>query len=327
MGEKERLLKIFYSMVKIRRVEECLADLFSKGKIPGFIHVGIGQEAIAAGVCSCLEAEDSIFTTHRGHGQALAKGIDLNRFMAEIYGRKDGFCKGKSGSMHIASREAGVVGSNGIVGGSLPISLGTAFASMYKGENKVTVCFFGDGASNQGTFHESLNLAAIWDLPVVFCCENNGWAQFTPQKVYMKLEDISKRAESYGMAGVTVDGDDVLKVREEAEKAVARARKGEGPTLLECKTRRWFGHYVGDAQKYRSPAEVQQAREFDPVFKFGKFLLESGHISTAHVDTVEAGIKSEIEEAIAFAESSPVAGAEELFNDVYAELPNGRDLR
>jgi len=238
--------------------------------------------------------------------------------MAEIYGRKDGFCKGKAGSMHVASREAGVAGSNGIVGGGLPISLGTAFASTYRGEDRVTVCFFGDGASNEGTFHESLNLAALWNLPVIFCCENNGWAQFTPQKVYMKLENISKRAESYGMAGVTVDGDDVLKVHEEAGKAIARARKGEGPTLLECKTHRWLGHYAGDPQKYRSPTEVQQAREFDPIGKYQKFLLESKRISLKYVDTVEAKIKKEIEEAIAFAESSPVAGIEELFTDVYA---------
>lgn len=318
MMQKEELLKILYLMLKVRRVEECLLDIFSQGKIPGFIHVGIGQEAVAAGVCSCLKADDLIFTTHRGHGQALAKGIDLNRFMAEIYGRKDGFCKGKAGSMHIASKEAGIAGSNGIVGGGLPISLGTAFASVYRGEDTVTVCFFGDGATNEGTFHESLNLAALWNLPVIFCCENNGWAQFTPQKVYMKVENISTRAQSYGMVGITVDGDDVLEVRGEAEKAVERARKGEGPTLLECKTHRWYGHYAGDPQKYRSETEVQEVRQFDPILKFEKFLLESTYIGPDYVDTVEAKIKSEIEEALAFAQSSPVAGAEELFNDVYA---------
>jgi len=305
-------------MLKVRRVEECLLDIFAQGKIPGFIHVGIGQEAVAAGVCSCLRADDFIFTTHRGHGQALAKGIDLKRFMAEIYGRKDGYCKGKAGSMHVASKEAGVAGSNGIVGGGLPIALGPAFASVYRGEDKVTVCFFGDGATNEGTFHESLNLAALWDLPIIFCCENNGWAQFTPQKVYMKLENISKRAESYGMVGVTVDGDDVLKVREEAEKAVARARKGEGPTLLECKTHRWFGHYAGDAQKYRPQAEIEEAREFDPIIKFEKFLLKSKHVTQQQIDTLESEIKAEIADALAFAESSPIAGPEELFNDVYA---------
>lgn len=318
MVNKEKLLEILYMMLKVRRVEECLLDTFAQGKIPGFIHVGIGQEAVAAGVCSCLRPDDSIFTTHRGHGQALAKGIDLKGFMAEIYGRRDGYCKGKAGSMHIACKEVGVAGSNGIVGGGLPISLGTAFASVYRKEDTVTVCFFGDGASNEGTFHESLNLAALWNLPVIFCCENNGWAQFTPQKVYMKVDNISARADSYGMVGVTVDGDDVMQVHGEAQKAVERARKGEGPTLLECKTHRWFGHYAGDPQKYRSQVEVQEARDFDPIAKFEEILLESQHITQEYLDTVEAGIKSEIEEAIAFAESSPVAGAEELFTDVYA---------
>jgi len=318
MLKKEQLLQILYLMLKVRRVEECLLDIFAQGKIPGFIHVGIGQEAVAAGVCSCLNPDDFIFTTHRGHGQALAKGIHLNGFMAEIYGRKDGYCKGKAGSMHIASKEAGVAGSNGIVGGGFPISLGTAFASTYRGENRVTVCFFGDGATNEGTFHESLNLAALWNLPVIFCCENNGWAQFTPKSVYMKLENISKRAESYGMVGVTVDGNDVLKVREEAEKAISRARKGEGPTLLECKTHRWFGHYAGDAQKYRPAEEVREATQFDPITKFEKYLLQSKYIDQEYLDTLDADIKSEIQEALAFAESSPIAGAEELFNDVYA---------
>ncbi len=318
MNSKEKLLDMLYAMLKIRRVEERISDSFAQGKIPGFLHVSIGQEAVSAGVCACLRDDDSILTTHRGHGQALAKGIDLKRFMAEIYGRVDGFCKGKSGSMHIASRESGVIGSNGIVGAGLPISLGTAFASAYRGDKTVTVCFFGDGASNQGTFHESLNLAALWNLPVVFCCENNGWAQFTPGKVATKLKNISKRAESYGMPGVTVDGDDVLEVRKEAAVAVERARNGEGPTLLECMTHRWFGHYVGDAQKYRLPAEVQEARTFDPIVKFQKFLSDANHIGSGYMDTLEERVRLEIEEAVAFAEGSPVAGAEELFTDVYA---------
>jgi len=318
MVNKEKLLEMLYLMVKIRRVEERLLDIFAQGKIPGFIHVSIGQEAVAAGVCSCLQPSDYIFTTHRGHGQAIAKGIDLNRFMAEIYGRIDGYCKGKSGSMHVACKEMGIIGSNGIVGAGIPIALGTAFASAFRGESKVTVCFFGDGAVNEGTFHESLNLASLWNLPVVFCCENNGWAQFTPQKVYMKLENISKRAESYGMGGVTVDGDDVLKVYEEAERAIVRARKGQGPTLLECKTHRWFGHFAGDAQKYRSPKEIQEARGFDPIGKFQKFLIDSKYIKPEYINTVEAKIKSEIEEAIAFAESSPIGEIGGLFEDVYA---------
>jgi len=315
---REEQLAILSSMVRIRRVEERLTELFSQGKIPGFIHVSIGQEAVAAGVCSCLGPDDSILTTHRGHGHALAKGIDLKRFMAEIYGRRSGFCKGKSGSMHVADDRTGVVGSNGIVGGGLPISLGTAFASQYRGEKTVTVCFFGDGASNQGTFHESLNIAALWSLPVVFCCENNQWAQFTPQDRYMKVESVAKRAEAYGMPGVTVDGSDVSQVRRAAEEAVARARRGEGPTLLECKVRRWFGHYVGDAQKYRSAEDVKAAKALDPILKLVDALVASKILAPGGLDAIEARIKAEIDAAVAFATDSPMAGPEELFTDVYA---------
>jgi len=307
-------------MMKIRRVEERILDVFAQGKISGFIHVSIGQEAISVGFCSCLRQDDYVSSTHRGHGQALAKGVDLRRFMAEVYGRQDGYCKGKAGSMHIACKEFGIIGPNGIVGGGIPISLGTAFASMYKNEDRVTVCFFGDGATNEGTFHESLNLAALWNLPIVFCCENNGWAEFTPQKVHMKIENISKRAESYGMPGVTVDGDDVLKVREEAQKAIARAREGNGPTLLECKTHRWFGHFAGDAQKYRSPKEIEKVRQFDPILKFQKFLFDSKYLDPRGVEKLEERVKSEIDEAVAFAEASSVPGVEILFEDVYAEI-------
>lgn len=315
---REELRSTLASMVRIRRVEERLSELFSQGKIPGFIHVSIGQEAIAAGVCSCLDPEDSILTTHRGHGHALAKGIGLNRFMAEIFGRRDGFCKGKSGSMHVADKTMGVVGSNGIVGGGLPIALGTAFASQYQRDRSVTVCFFGDGASNQGTFHEAMNIAALWSLPLIFCCENNGWAQFTPQSRYMKIERVSQRAAGYGMPGVTVDGNDVLQVRRATQEAVERARRGDGPTLLECKVRRWFGHYVGDAQKYRAPDDVKQARALDPIQKFAADLAASGALGAGELEAIEAGVKDEIDAAVAFAAASPSAAPEELFTDVYA---------
>jgi pyruvate dehydrogenase E1 component alpha subunit len=314
---KDLLLKMYYLMVKIRRVEERLLDLFAQGKIPGFIHVSIGQEAVPVGICSALRPDDYISNTHRGHGQALAKGADLKRFMAEIYGRKDGYCQGKAGSMHIACKELGIIGSNGVVGGGIPISLGTAFAAVYKGDDRATVCFFGDGATNEGTFHESLNLAALWNLPIVFCCENNAWAEFTPQKVHTKLENLSIRGESYGIPGVTVDGDDVLKVREMAEKAVARARKGEGPTLLECRTHRWFGHFAGDSQKYRDPKEIEEVRRFDPIVKFQNLLLEMKHLKPEDVEKIEAKVKQEIDEAVAYAESSPVPGKGELLQDVY----------
>jgi TPP-dependent pyruvate/acetoin dehydrogenase alpha subunit len=315
---KDELLEMFYLMVKIRRVEERLLDIFAQGKIPGFIHVSIGQEAVPVGVCSCLKPGDFISTTHRGHGHALAKGADLKRFMAEIFGRRDGYCRGRGGSMHVASSELGLIGSNGIVGGGIPISLGTAFASVYKGNDRVTVSFFGDGASNEGTFHESLNLAALWDLPVVFCCENNEWAEFTPKSVHMRIEKISERATSYGIPGVTVDGDDVLSVLEEAARAIARARKGEGPTLLECKTHRWFGHFAGDAQKYRSSKEIEEAKGFDPLLRFQETLFKLGTLKPEDVERLELKVRSEIDEAVAFALNSPIPADESLLEDVYS---------
>ncbi len=318
MVNPQKMLSMLSTMIKIRRVEERLLDIFAQGRIPGFIHVSIGQEAVPVGVCSALRPDDYISNTHRGHGQAIAKGVELKRFMAEIYGRIDGYCKGRAGSMHIASKELGIIGSNGVVGGGIPISLGTAFASRYKGNDRVTVCFFGDGATNEGTFHESLNLAALWNLPMVFCCENNGWAEFTPLRVHTRLEDLSLRAAAYGIPGATVDGDDVLKVLEEAEKAVARARKGDGPTLLECKTHRWFGHFAGDAQKYRSPKEIEEVRKFDPILKFQNLLLEMKVLTPKHMEEMEARVKFEIDEAVAFAENSPVPGREGLLEDVYA---------
>lgn len=315
--EKNALLQIYATMLKIRRVEERILEIFAQGKIPGFIHASIGQEAVPVGVCSVLRAGDFISNTHRGHGQALAKGADLKRFMAEIYGRRDGYCRGKAGSMHIACSELGIIGSNGVVGGGIPISLGTAFAAQYQGNDRVTVCFFGDGAANEGTFHESLNLAAVWNLPVVFCCENNGWAEFTPQKIHTRLEDLSRRADAYGIPGVTVDGDDVLEVREAAEKSVARARKGQGPSLLECKTHRWYGHFAGDAQKYRDPREIEEVRKFDPLLRFQNLLLEMKCLAPEQVKTMEDQLRAEIDEAVAFAESSPVPGRDDLLQDVY----------
>jgi len=315
--KKDDLLRMYSLMLKIRRVEERLMEIFAQGKIPGFIHVSIGQEAVPVGVCSVLRQDDYISNTHRGHGQALAKGADLKKFMAELFGRRDGYCKGKAGSMHVACKELGIIGSNGVVGGGIPISLGTAFASQYLASDRVTVCFFGDGATNEGTFHESLNLAAVWNLPMVFCCENNRWAEFTPQKIHTKLEDLSRRAEAYGFPGVTVDGDEVLKVREAAEKAVGRARKGEGPTLLECKTHRWFGHFAGDSQKYRDPKEIEDVRKFDPILRFQNLLLEMKHLTPELVKKMEDQLRAEIDEAVAFAESSPVPGKEDLLQDVY----------
>lgn len=311
-------LDLHYSMLRVRRVEERLLQVFSEGRIPGFIHVSIGQEAVAAGVCSCLTPADTIFTTHRGHGHTLAKGMELKPFMAEIFGRSNGACRGNSGSMHVASSEAGVGGANGIVGAGLPIALGSAFASQFKGEDSVTAVFFGDGASNQGTFHESMNLAALWNLPIIFVCENNGWAQFSSQKSYMKADSIVRRADGYGMPGVLADGDDVLRVREGMREAVARARAGEGPTLLECRTYRWFGHFAGDPQKYRSSDDLERSRKIDCIANFEKFLIEAGHADRERLDAVDARLRGEIDEAVAYGEAAPAAPRGQFLNDVYA---------
>ena len=310
-------LELLRLMIKIRRVEERLLEVFAQGKVPGFIHVGIGQEAVPAGIGSILRPDDFVLTTHRGHGHAIAKGLDLKRFMAEIFGRVDGYCKGRAGSMHMASAEWGVVGSNGVVGGGIPTALGTAFASQFQGTDQVTVCFFGDGATNEGTFHESMNLAALWNLPILFCCENNGWAEFTPLPVHTKLQRLSVRADSYGMPGITIDGNDVLKVREEAGRAIDRARRGEGPTLLECLTHRWFGHFAGDAQKYRDPREIEEVRKFDPILRFQKFLFGRKALTEGDIEKMEAQIRKEIDEAVAFAEKSPVPGKESIGQEVY----------
>jgi len=318
IANDDGFLDLHYSMLRVRRVEERLLQVFSEGKIPGFIHVSIGQEAVAAGVCCCLTPADTIFTTHRGHGHTLAKGMELKPFMAEIFGRANGACHGNSGSMHVASSNAGAGGANGIVGAGLPIALGSAFASAFKGEASITAVFFGDGASNQGTFHESMNLAALWNLPLVFVCENNGWAQFTSQKSYMKIDSIARRAEGYGMPGVLVDGDDVLWVRDSMRQAVARARAGEGPTLIECKTYRWFGHYAGDPQKYRPADNLEQSRKIDCIVNFEKFLVDSGLADRERFDAVDARLRSEIDEAIAYAEAAPAAAKGQFLKDVYA---------
>jgi len=317
--KKDELIKMYTAMVKIRRVEERLMEVFATGVIPGFIHVSIGQEGVAVGVCSALRKDDYITNTHRGHGQAIAKGIDLKGFIAEIYGKRNGVCKGRSGSMHIADKASGILGSNGIVGGGIPLAMGNAFASQYLNDGRVTVCFFGDGASNEGTFHESLNLASLWNLPIMFCCENNEWAQFTPIEKYIRIEEISKRAAAYGMPGISVDGDDILAVYDAAKKAVNRARKGKGPTLIECKTHRWFGHFAGDKQKYRSPEEIETVRQYDPIQRLQKRLAELNILDAKDIDSIEQRIRWEIEQAVKFAEKSPSPEPGELFDDVYGE--------
>ena len=239
-------------MVRIRRFEERAIQLFMAQEMPGFLHSYLGQEAVAAGVCETLEQDDSITSTHRGHGHVIAKGLQLDRMMAELFGKRTGYCKGKGGSMHIADFSCGVLGANGIVGGGIAIATGAALASKLRGTKRVAVAFFGDGATNQGSFHEAANMAAIWQLPVVLVCENNLYAVSTHQARHTRLTDLSERAKAYGFPGRTVDGNDPVAVYEAASEAVQRARRGEGPTLLECKTYKWMGHYIGDPGTYRT---------------------------------------------------------------------------
>lgn len=314
---KKKLIQLYERMVTIRKVEERLMEVFSKGEIPGFIHVCIGQEATPVAVCSHLKDSDYMSNTHRGHGHALAKGIDLNLFMAELYGKKNGFCRGRSGSMHLADRNLGILGANGIVGGGIPIATGAAFAASYKKTGQVTVCFFGEGATNEGTFHESLNIASLRKLPIVYVCENNGWAEFTPQAVHMPIRNVADRATAYNMIGTTVSNN-VLDIYEAAGAAIERARKGQGPTLLEVKSARWHGHFVGDAQKYRVEEDVKTAKQEDCIADFEKKLLKEKILSKTEVTKIGDSVHKRIDAAVAFARESPFPEPSELMDDLYA---------
>lgn len=316
LAGKKKMIAIYGTMLKIRMVEEKLMEVFAAGEIPGFIHVCIGQEAAPVAVCSHLKNSDYIASTHRGHGHALAKGMELKLFMAELFGRRNGPCRGRSGSMHLADKDLGILGANGIVGGGLPIANGAAFASKYKKKGQVTVCFFGEGATNEGTFHESLNIAAIMKLPVIFVCENNGWAEFTPREVHLPLADVAQRAAAYNIPGIVL-ANDCLKIYQAAGQAVQRARKGQGPTLLEVKSMRWHGHYVGDAQKYRPAKDIEQAMKFDCVARFEDRLLKDKILSGSDVQKLRLSLQDEIESAVEFARQSPFPEASELMSELY----------
>ncbi|KKX55296.1 acetoin:2,6-dichlorophenolindophenol oxidoreductase subunit alpha [Brevibacillus borstelensis cifa_chp40] len=310
----------YYHMLLIRRFEEAINEKFLAGDIPGFVHLYIGEEATGVGVCSALNRTDYITSTHRGHGHTLAKGAEAKRCMAELYGRKTGYCKGKGGSMHIADFGIGMLGANGVVGGGFNLAVGAALAVQLRKGSEVAVCFFGDGASNRGTFHEGLNMAAVWKLPVVFVCENNQWASTTPIHEATAVTDISVRASSYAMPSAMVDGNDVFAVYEAAVEAVERARRGEGPTLVECKTYRIKGHFVGDPEQYRTREEVMSQMESnDPIKKFLERVLPEKLLTEEQLQAIEQRVAEEIEEAIRFAEESPYPDPEEAFDDLYVE--------
>lgn len=305
-------------MCRIRLFEETVEKHFLNGEIPGFVHLYIGEEAIATGVCANLTKSDYIESTHRGHGHTLAKGAEVNKAMAEIYGRKTGFCKGKGGSMHIADFSVGMLGANGVVGGGFNLAVGAALGIKMQGRKDVSVVFFGDGASNRGTFHEGANLAAAWNLPVIFVCENNKWASTTPHGTQTSVENISDRAVGYGMPSAIVDGNDVFEVYEAAKKAVERARQGGGPTLLEAKTYRIKGHFVGDPELYRTKEEVkEQFEKNDPIKRFEMKVLEEKWMTEKELAAIKEEEEELIKKSIEFAKSSPFPDESELFEDLY----------
>ncbi|HWQ79479.1 MAG TPA: thiamine pyrophosphate-dependent dehydrogenase E1 component subunit alpha [Anaerovoracaceae bacterium] len=318
--KKEEMLSLYETMVKIRDFEETSKNLMMAGKLAGFLHSYAGEEAIAAGVCSELVKEDCICSTHRGHGHIIAKGGNIDRMMAELYGKSTGYSKGKSGSMHIADISLGIIGANGIVAASLPIANGVAFALRYKKSDGIVAVFFGDGATNRGTFHEALNLASVWNLPVVFVCENNNFGMSVAQKYHMKLEKISDRAAAYGIAGVTVDGNDPIAVKEAMREAVKRIKDGQGPTLIECKTWRHYGHFIGDPAPYKDPEEQKEwlSDRKDPIPRFEKRLLDESLATRDELDEIKAKVHKLIENAISFAEQSPDPALAVMFEDVYS---------
>lgn len=314
---KEDLLWMYERIRLIREFEDRVHELFGEGKLPGFVHLYAGEEAIAVGAVSQLRDDDYITSTHRGHGHCIAKGVDVNSMMAELYGKATGACKGKGGSMHIADVDKGMMGANGIVGGGGPLSCGPALTAKTLGQDNVTICFFGDGAAEQGTTHESMNLASIWNLPVIFVCENNGFAESTPVEYHASVKDIADRATAYNMPGLSVDGTDIFAVAEAVGEAVQRARQGEGPSLVECKAFRYYGHFEGDAMAYYTDEMREEFRERDPIDKFRQNVLERELVSEDELDEIDEKVINAIDEAVEFAEESPMPDPDELTTDVY----------
>ncbi|AEF42661.1 thiamine pyrophosphate-dependent dehydrogenase E1 component subunit alpha [Hoyosella subflava] len=318
---ESQLLDAYRTMRTIRAFEDRVHDEFASGDIPGFVHLYAGEEASATGVCAHLApGRDTISSTHRGHGHCIAKGVDVKPMMAEIFGKKTGSCRGKGGSMHIADLSKGMLGANGIVGGGPPLICGTALAAKLTGDGGVGVAFFGDGASNQGTTLEAMNLASVWNLPAIFVAENNGYAEATSSTWSVSADNIADRAAGFGMPGVIVDGFDFFAVYEAAGEAIARAREGGGPTLIEVKFTRYYGHFEGDQQTYRARDEVANAKaNLDCLTRFRRRVTESGRLTRAQLDQVDAEIAQLIDESVDEAKAAPVPTAEDVLTDVYVK--------
>lgn len=318
----DQLLHAYRVMRTIRAFEERLHVEFATGEIPGFVHLYAGEEASAAGVMAHLRDDDCIASTHRGHGHCIAKGVDVHGMMAEIYGKKTGVCQGKGGSMHIADLEKGMLGANGIVGAGAPLAAGAALAAKLKGSDAVAVAFFGDGGSNEGAVFEAMNLAAVWNLPCLFVAENNGYAEATAANWSVACDHIADRAAGFGMPGVTVDGFDFFAVHEAAGAAIERARAGEGPSLIEVKLTRYYGHFEGDAQTYRDPDEVKHYRETrDCLKQFRERTCHAGLLSARDLDAIDAEVEARIEDAVQRAKNDPKPEPDDLLRDVYVSYP------
>jgi TPP-dependent pyruvate/acetoin dehydrogenase alpha subunit len=315
--DRARLLAMYERMVQIRTFEDLASKNFAAGKMPGFVHLYAGEEAVGVGVCAHLTDQDYITSTHRGHGHCIAKGVDIDGMVAELMGKATGLCKGKGGSMHIADVGKGMLGANGIVGGGFPLACGAALSAKVRGTGGVAVCFFGDGAAEQGTFHEGLNLAAIWKLPAVFVCENNGFAESTPVSYHCSASDIANRAGAYEIPGVVVDGLDLFAVYEAAGAAIARARRGEGPTLIEAKTYRYYGHFEGDTLLYRTQEELEAYRQRDPILALRKYLLERNVATEEELNAINDRVQQQLGRAWELAEAAPWPKPEETLEDVY----------
>ncbi|EJE15022.1 thiamine pyrophosphate-dependent dehydrogenase E1 component subunit alpha [Staphylococcus epidermidis] len=314
--EKEQARWIYKTMNEIRFFEEKVHKIFSDGRIPGFVHLYVGEEAVATGVMSQLSDDDYITSTHRGHGHAIAKGCDINGMMAEIMGKRDGLGHGKGGSMHVAEIDKGMLGANGIVSGGFGLAIGASISIINQGKDNVAVCFFGDGAANEGNFHEGLNFASILDLPVLFICENNQFAEGTTHDYASASETIAERAAAYNMPGVRVDGMDVVEVYKATQEAVERAKKGEGPTLIECDTYRKYGHFEGDEQKVKSPDDRNADK--NATVEFRKRAIEENWLTEKEADEIEKAAEQAVEDAVKFAEESELPDEDSLYKDVFA---------
>ncbi|MBN1863242.1 MAG: thiamine pyrophosphate-dependent dehydrogenase E1 component subunit alpha [Dehalococcoidales bacterium] len=314
---KEKLIWMYRTMERHREFEEGVAEQFDEGHVPGFVHLSQGQEAIAAGAMAAINEDDYIITTHRGHGELLAKGGKPNEMMAELYGKKTGVMKGKGGSMHFADPSIGDIGADGILGTGPVMSCGVGLTSKLKKNGRVTVCFFGDGQTNTGRFHEALNLASAWKLPVVYLCENNTYGESTYIYDIVNITKLTDRALSYNIPSIEIDGNDVIAVYEAVTEAAARARKGEGPTFIEAKTCRWRGHYEGDTQTYRTEKEIADCKKKDPIVRFRKDLIARGVMTEAEADKIHKEAVEEIVQAVKFAEESPWPEPAEIYTDIY----------